>query len=253
VNRRRLVSGITATGVAVALVFGLSGISGTSGTAPRAETAAFVISRAAHAMGDLMLHAQVAEPGLGVFKIWAYHGREMEEQFVGGHLSAVNWSRSTARKTSWVSVEYSSRDWDRQNGPAWPSSGCEHDQPPLFYGVVPGMVPADFPGYVRASLACGAYAMAGRARIDGVATVRLDYTGTFFGPVQPTFRVKHARYHYILYVNASTYLPVRLAQWGPEKVTGFVPDEDFQWLPATKANLALLNVRIPPGFHQITV
>ena len=54
-----------------------------------------------------------------------------------------------------------------------------------------------------------------------------------------------------IWVDPATYLPVRLTtQWTRPLVS--VPMRlDFRWLPPTSANLALLTVRIPPGFTQV--
>jgi len=44
-------------------------------------------------------------------------------------------------------------------------------------------------------------------------------------------------------VNPATYLPVRLKLGGLQT--------DFQWLSPTPAGLALLNMPVPAGFHQV--
>jgi hypothetical protein len=250
---RPLVAGITAAAASAALGLGLYGITGSPETAKRPQTAAYVISRAVHSMGNLVLRGQAHDPHSGsVFKIWAYRDRTTWEQYFRGHLSVINYRRSTPGKDTWVSVAYDSRNWYRKNDPAPPSSGCKRGQPPqFFYGVAEAMIPAHFPQYVRTTLACGAYTITGHARIDGVKTIKLNYAGTFVESIPPSGPDKRVRYHYPLYVDASTYLPVRIADFGPYAVTGFVPDEDFQWLPATRASQAPLNVHIPSGFHRI--
>jgi hypothetical protein len=49
--------------------------------------------------------------------------------------------------------------------------------------------------------------------------------------------------HLTLWVNPATYLPVRLKLGGLQT--------DFQWLSPTPAGLALLNMAVPAGFHQV--
>jgi hypothetical protein len=49
--------------------------------------------------------------------------------------------------------------------------------------------------------------------------------------------------HLTLWVNPATYLPVRLKLGGLQT--------DFQWLSPTPAGLALLNMPVPAGFHQV--
>jgi hypothetical protein len=85
-----------------------------------------------------------------------------------------------------------------------------------------------WPDFIRSQLACGAYTVAGRQAVGGVDA--LEITGNSG--------------HLRLWVNPATYLPVRLETVGPLRI-------DFRWLPATPANLAMLNMPVPAGFHQI--
>jgi len=83
-----------------------------------------------------------------------------------------------------------------------------------------------WPGFIRSQLACGAYTVGGHQVIGGVDTIKL--TG---GPWST------------LWVDPASYLPVQV-NIGPQHMT-------FQWLPATPANLAHLNVSVPAGFQQV--
>jgi hypothetical protein len=52
-----------------------------------------------------------------------------------------------------------------------------------------------------------------------------------------------------LWVNATTFLPVRVTVSGwliPGRTT-----TDFGWLKPTPANLAMLRVKVPAGLHEV--
>jgi hypothetical protein len=84
-----------------------------------------------------------------------------------------------------------------------------------------------WPDFIRAQLACGAYTVVGKQAVGGVNAIEI--TGSSG--------------HLRLWVNSATYLPMRLEEAGLQT--------DFQWLPATPANLAMLKLPVPPGFHQV--
>ena len=88
-----------------------------------------------------------------------------------------------------------------------------------------------WPGFIRSQLACGAYTVAGHQRINGIDAIKL--TGGTTNSMTST----------TLLVNASTYLPIEVTT-GPMHST-------FQWLPATPANLAHLQVTVPAGYQQV--
>lgn len=50
--------------------------------------------------------------------------------------------------------------------------------------------------------------------------------------------------HITVWVDPAAYLPVRLD-------LGQIIQTNFQWLPPTPANLALVNVPVPAGFRQV--
>jgi hypothetical protein len=89
------------------------------------------------------------------------------------------------------------------------------------------------PSFIRKTLACGGFKVAGRAWIGGVRTIKLVSTP----------RAQTSKNRMTLYVSPKTYLPVRMVFLGER--------ESFQWLPATAANLAKLRVPTPPGFRHV--
>lgn len=77
---------------------------------------------------------------------------------------------------------------------------------------------------------------------------------TVTGPVQfdghQALELNGQNYH--LWVDAQTYLPLRAEISYLRGITGTVVI-NFRLLPATQANLALVNPVIPPGFTQVPV
>jgi hypothetical protein len=86
-------------------------------------------------------------------------------------------------------------------------------------------------------VSCGDYIVAGRQRVGGVPTIKLVSAEDG----------KAAGFETI-WVDASTYLPVRILMSLPQ----FQLQTDVQWLPATPANLAHLRLTIPAGFRRLT-
>ena len=84
-----------------------------------------------------------------------------------------------------------------------------------------------WPDFIRAQLACGTYTVVGRQPVGGVSAIEIMGSSG----------------HLRLWVTPATYLPMRLEDGGLQT--------DFQWLPRTPAHLAMLNARIPAGFHQV--
>jgi hypothetical protein len=87
------------------------------------------------------------------------------------------------------------------------------------------------PSYVHAALACGGLSVTGHVRVDGTAAIRL--TGT----------KRLLKLPLTMYVSPVTYLLVRTVIGGRR--------QDYRWLRPTAANLAMLRVRIPPGFRRV--
>jgi hypothetical protein len=88
-----------------------------------------------------------------------------------------------------------------------------------------------WPGFIRSQLACGAYTVVGHQLVDGIDAIKLT-NGTTNSLTSTT-----------LLVNPATYLPIEVTT-GQMHLT-------FQWLPATPANLAQLQVAVPTGYQQV--
>jgi hypothetical protein len=124
----------------------------------------------------------------------------------------------------------------------------------------PSIPVGDWRALIGGSLGCGAAAVSGHVRINGVETTKI--TGK---PVTMRLPLGEAREigekwltaRWTLYVNPTTYLPVRMAsstrtfggRW-PSSTDSSVTD--VRWLPPTQANIAKARVTIPAGFHRVS-
>lgn len=99
---------------------------------------------------------------------------------------------------------------------------------------------------IQQEIATGNARVAGNATIDGAQTVELAISG-FDGPDSTGD----------IWVDASSHLPVRIVVSAPVRIQGQAAptsmqtvQDDYQFLPATPANLANLNPVIPPEFTE---
>jgi hypothetical protein len=92
---------------------------------------------------------------------------------------------------------------------------------------IPSWLAGDWPAFIKHALSAGAYRVAGYWMVDGINAIKLVAT----------------QGSAVLFVDPATYLPVRWDMGGSQT--------DYQWLPPTPANLALLNEPIPAGFRQV--
>jgi hypothetical protein len=118
-----------------------------------------------------------------------------------------------------------------------------------------------WPSFIRAALDCGAATVTGHARIDGVETTvitGLPTTARLPAAYAKTIGATRVRVPWTLYVNPTTYLPVRLTgstetSGGPAGRSVNTEVTDIQWLPATTANIAQTLVAIPAGFPRVNL
>ena len=141
---------------------------------------------------------------------------------------------------SGTGVDYPSRTWWhsslRLSLPAAGQAGCQEAFLPPPVGTT-----LDGAAALRTALSCGHFQLAGHEQLGPAGTVKLVSVKTN-GPYTVT-----------LWVDPSTYLPVRLIwNWldpraqGPGTLTG-----DFQWVKPTPDNLAALQVTAPAGFARV--
>lgn len=88
----------------------------------------------------------------------------------------------------------------------------------------------------------------GDERIDGQQTIHLRVTDHLMVPIRRGTKTANT-FTTDIWVNSSTYLPVRLAR----RSNGHLgATTDYKWLPRTKTNLARVSLVIPHGFEPIS-
>jgi hypothetical protein len=151
-------------------------------------------------------------------------------------------------------VSYQTRTWARQPGLRRPAKlapgqhGCKQlvaALPWLFQPALPGVSligssvsPLPTATALRTAISCGALAMAGRQRIDGIEAIEL--TSRPGSPLSET-----------IWANPHTYLPARVVVRLAFGNAVLQRTADITWLRPTPQNLARLTVPIPAGFRQV--
>jgi hypothetical protein len=135
-------------------------------------------------------------------------------------------------------VDYHRKEWARGPGGfalVTPTLSCH--QPELFLPESPAALPSWIRG-VRKLIKCGDLVVSGTAQVNGIQTIKLKTSAGF--------AVK-ASGDSTIWVKRSDYAPVRMVT-REDKLT---IRRDVSWLRPTKANLAMLRIPIPAGFHRI--
>jgi hypothetical protein len=117
---------------------------------------------------------------------------------------------------------------------------------------------SDWPGFIRATLGCGIATVTRHVRIDGQETTKITGKPVTVRLPKGYGKVideQWVRVRWALYVNPTTYLPVRIygstqAFGGQARSTLSTSVTDVQWLPPTASNMAKTLVAIPAGFHR---
>jgi hypothetical protein len=175
---------------------------------------------------------------------WSYRNLSRDEYIGKTGQPAVdvgdNWGIMRPGGTDLeTTVDYVRGTWSRVSypiegpGPGMitpASSGCASQKTPVGYVGMPLPFFQPTPGYVKATVACGALVADGHAVVDGVDTIKLVATA------------KSKARPMTVYVNPTTYLPLRVVELGQRT--------DYQWLQATPANIAQLGVPVPAGFRR---
>jgi hypothetical protein len=144
-------------------------------------------------------------------------------------------------------VSYPQRVWWRGT---YQAPATTRPKPACTLGAI-DRTPAQWTREVRKLLSCGA-AVAGFQRVDGVRAIRLRLSSSYKDSCvasndQRQCKPQPVGWTGILWANAATYLPVRLASHGQHY--SFLID--FRWLTPDAANLARLHQQIPAGFRRV--
>jgi hypothetical protein len=179
---------------------------------------------------------------------WSYRGQLREQGLDAAGKPLFDASSTTTQtpsgsrtvmNVSGTGVDYTSRTWWHSalqlSLPAAGPDACLDAFLPPPVGTT-----LDWAAAIRTALSCGHFQLAGHEQIGTADAVKL-VSVKVNGPYTVT-----------LWVDPSTYLPVRLIwNWldpraqGPGTLTG-----DFRWVKPTQDNLGALRVPVPSGFTQ---
>ena len=272
----RAAAGAGMAAITAAAVIAATGGPGAGGGAMQAHTTAYVVSRVEKALTGqhLVLRGRTTGGDWGPSTSWSYGRRHRFEELTGsgcGHAlpdgscthrggSEPYLAQGTALvggKLTSVYLTYFNRKWSVISETIAPSA-CSMTGALEMGGPPPAT--SNWPAFIKATLGCGAATVTGHALIDGVDTLKI--TGSPLTEKLPpdqakAYRAKWLRERWTLYVNPTTYLPVRLSSsgktfGGPAPSTYSTSVTDMQWLPPTAANIAKALVTIPAGFHQVS-
>jgi len=192
-----------------------------------------------------------------VITSWSRGQRKRAEGFTPGGRLVLGMETTTAPRTRRIV-------WINYPGRAWvaTTTGRSPQRPDCFLNVS-DWTPAQWASQVRKLLSCGTVTVQGHQRVDGVNAIELKLHSrqvrycigqlpSARGPRRVIRKLYcewgFAGWNGTLWVDPSTYLPVRLR---PFAATGSGERLDFRWLPPTAANLAKLHQTIPPGFRHV--
>lgn len=244
-----------ATGLAVVIVALAAPGSGTM--PPVDRTTAYVVGHVTTALDSLApstilfdkttyLHP---DSGLQPSYDWSTVHTTRDEQFTqAGRLITDESLTETATTTTHLIVDYQRKTWSQVTAVLPPESASPSQSPPSCASGAPNGWDPDPRGEaaeLRTAVSCGFLTTADGGLVDGVNTIKLsERTGAADQPP--------ANSTMTFWVNATTYLPVRIVQvWVNAPYASGDFQMDLRWLPATPANKAKLTVHIPAGFTHV--
>jgi hypothetical protein len=281
-RRHVLTGGAAASAIAaVAVLAALAGQPGStqappvaSGGMSGAQTTAYVVKRVETALASTQMVFRGTSNNMGQPSVtWAYGKQSRFEEFSGkqcGHLlpSGACSNRGGSERTladgttfvhgklTGVYVTYFDRRYSLS--PVWtpPPSACSAGGALEMGG--PGVATANWSAFIHATLACGAARVTGHVLINGVETTEISgkpFTIKLSPGYAKAIHEKWDRISWSVYVDPTTYLPVRMSGsgrifGGPMASHTSTTVTDVQWLKPTPANVAMATITIPPGFDR---
>ena len=254
------------TAAAVIATTGAAGVARQPGSgAVHARTAAYAllqhVERAVAGQKNRVMDGQSVSVETGSKQkdtsvTWSYRGAARFEEFTlsGKPYLAAGTAKIHGRLTG-VYVAYYNHTWSDRHGTWQPTPRACTKTARLEMG---GPAPAtrDWPDFIGTMLGCGDATVTGRVWINGVHTIRITgmpvRTRLPKGMVQAT----KAGVRFTLYVNPTTYLPVRMvgsttSYGGGATTFTYSTTTNIRWLPATADNVAKALVTIPRGFKHV--
>jgi hypothetical protein len=273
-HRRGLAARATvACGAAAAIAVGVSfaATDGSAGSgAAQARTAAYVTKRVENALaGENLVFVGHSDSKMGDYVTWAYGPQNRWEAFSNGESAITTggiqpvkgpyWDQGTALvggKLVYAYVTYFDHRYSLSPLGPQETSACGKDAA-LSMGA-PVIPTTHWTAFIDATLACGEASVTRHVWVDGVEATKITgkpLTVKLSAGYSKVVKEKFATARWALYVNPTTYLPVRM--YGSTETFGgsagtftssFVTN--VRWLPPTRANIAQTLVPIPPGFHR---
>jgi hypothetical protein len=272
-----LIGTVAATAAAIAVAMTAAGTVAQPGSSlAQARAAAYVVSRVRTALASEqnVFVGRTMSTGGQPSVTWAYGAHNRFEEFTGTQCGQVNSSgdcsyqggstRYLAAGTALVNgkltgayVTYFDHKYSLSPVYNTPASACGKAAIGMGGPPVPT---AHWSSFIKATLDCGAASVTGHVRINGQETIRITgkpITVRLGRGEGGAVHEKYARALWTLYVNPSSYLPVRMIGvtetfGGSGGHTRFQSVTNVRWLPPTPANVAQALVSIPPGYHQVS-
>jgi len=264
---------VAVTAAVVAMTGGATPSTGTGGA--QARTTAYVIKRVENALAgtDLVFQGRTRSD-VGPSSTWVYGPRNRFEEYSPsncGHLkpngectmrggSVPFLAEGTALiggKLTGVYVTFFDHKWSLER--LYAATGACSTTDRLGMGGPPP-VTDQWHAFIQTTLACGTATVTGHVPVDGVETTKI--TGLPVTVRLPPGQARSvgerwARVQWALYVDPTTYLPVRtygstLTYGGPRPSFLSWSVTDVQWLPPTAANIAKALVVIPHGYRHVS-
>ena len=124
----------------------------------------------------------------------------------------------------------------------------------------PPVPTAHWSSFIKATLDCGAAKVTGHVWVNGQESIQITgkpITVRLSRGEANAVHEHYARALWTLYVNPSTYLPIRMVGvtetfGGSGGHTRFESVTNVRWLPPTSDNVAQALVTIPPGYQQVS-
>ena len=266
-RRRRSVRAAAACGTAAVAAAAVAAVAAGGSSAPvrtaageaQARTTAYVVRRVENALAGehLVFRGRTVSNG-GPSVTWGYGPQNRYEEFFHGRPYLAEGTARRDGKLTGAYVTYFDRKFSLSQLTPPAKSACSTTNALGMGG--PPVVTNHWSDFISATLACGAANVTGHVRIDGVETTRI--TGTpvtvrLSAGYAKVVHEKQARVEWTLYVNPTTYLPVRMVGstetfGGPARSTRFASVTEVKWLRPIPANIARTLVTIPAGFHQVS-
>jgi hypothetical protein len=281
--RRVMLAGGTVTATAAAAIIATTVAGGsparTGSSLAQARETAYVVSRVENALATQhdVFRGVTMSTGDQPSVTYAYGQRSRFEEFTGnscGHVTSPSGdctnrggserylTQGTALIHGKLTAAYVTY-FDQQ----YSLSRYVYEPPPSACGKIglqmggPAPANGNWPGFIKATLACGAGTVTGHARINGVDTMKITGKPITLRLSKAYGKVVHEKYARALwtwYVNPRTYLPVRMigvteTYGGSGGHTRFTSVTNVGWLPPTAANKAKALVTIPPGYHRVSL